>query len=139
MTQPLNQIPPSGLVQSANYQFQGLTVSGTTNLGDIANVQISGGSANYVLQTNGSGNLSWTPQTGGNGGGGGTGVTTYFASTTTLADIASTADINYVLPTGVTLHNGDLFFDTRVSTNNTQPLYIYVNSNWRQLLTALGY
>lgn len=44
-----------------------LTVNGTTNLGDVANVKISGGTANYVLKTDGSGNLSWAAQTGGGG------------------------------------------------------------------------
>jgi len=39
-----------------------LTVSGTTNLGAVANVTITGGSANYVLATNGSGTLSWAAQ-----------------------------------------------------------------------------
>ena len=36
-----------------------LTVSGVSNLGSISNVTITGGSANYLLQTNGSGALSW--------------------------------------------------------------------------------
>jgi hypothetical protein len=37
----------------------GLTVSGTSNLGNIGNVVITGGSANYALITDGNGNLSW--------------------------------------------------------------------------------
>jgi plastocyanin len=37
----------------------GLTVSGITTLGNIGNVKISGGSANFTLQTDGLGNLSW--------------------------------------------------------------------------------
>ena len=36
-----------------------LTVSGVTNLGNIGNVKITGGTANYVLSTDGTGNLSW--------------------------------------------------------------------------------
>jgi hypothetical protein len=36
-----------------------LSVSGTTNLGAVGNVTITGGSANYVLATDGTGNLSW--------------------------------------------------------------------------------
>jgi hypothetical protein len=39
----------------------------TANLGNVGNVTITGGSANYVLQTDGAGNLSWTAQTGGGG------------------------------------------------------------------------
>jgi hypothetical protein len=41
-----------------------ITVSGTSNLGAVGNVTITGGSANYVLQTNGSGGLSWVAQQG---------------------------------------------------------------------------
>ena len=37
-----------------------LTVSGATDLGAVANVKITGGSADYVLSTDGTGNLSWT-------------------------------------------------------------------------------
>jgi hypothetical protein len=40
----------------------------TANLGNVGNVTITGGSANYVLQTDGAGNLSWTAQTGGGNG-----------------------------------------------------------------------
>ena len=36
-----------------------LTVQTTANLGSVANVTITGGSANYVLKTNGAGVLSW--------------------------------------------------------------------------------
>jgi len=46
-----------------------LVVDGTTNLGDVGNVTITGGTNGYVLQTDGLGNLSWTAQTGGGGNG----------------------------------------------------------------------
>ena len=36
-----------------------LTVSGTSNLGPVGNVTITGGSSGYYLQTNGSGTLTW--------------------------------------------------------------------------------
>jgi hypothetical protein len=36
-----------------------LEVSGTSNLGPVGNVTITGGSSGYVLSTNGSGGLSW--------------------------------------------------------------------------------
>ena len=49
---------------------------GTANIGnigtfniDVANLHISGGSNGYVLQTDGTGNLTWTAQTGGTGNG----------------------------------------------------------------------
>ena len=37
-----------------------LTVSGKTDLGNVGNVKITGGSANQYLQTDGTGNLTWT-------------------------------------------------------------------------------
>ena len=36
-----------------------LSVSGTTNLGAVGNITITGGSANYILKTDGAGSLSW--------------------------------------------------------------------------------
>ena len=55
-----------------------LTSNGTVNftnasnvsLGAVGNIKITGGTANYVLSTDGAGNLSWVAQTGGGGGGG---------------------------------------------------------------------
>lgn len=46
-----------------------LTVGAKSNLGPASNVIITGGTANYVLSTDGAGNLSWVAQSGGNGGG----------------------------------------------------------------------
>lgn len=39
-----------------------LTVVGVSNLGNAGNVRITGGNANYVLSTDGTGNLSWVEQ-----------------------------------------------------------------------------
>jgi len=41
-----------------------LTVDGQINLGDVANVHITGGSTGYILQTDGTGNLSWVVNSG---------------------------------------------------------------------------
>ena len=46
-----------------------LTVDGKSYLGDVGNVSILGGTADFVLSTDGTGNLSWVEQTGGSGGG----------------------------------------------------------------------
>jgi hypothetical protein len=52
----------------------GLTVNGVSNLGNVGNVIITGGTADYVLSTNGSGNLTWvSPQSGATGPTGATG------------------------------------------------------------------
>ncbi len=42
-----------------------LSITGTSNLGAVGNVTITGGIANQILKTNGSGTLSWTDPTGG--------------------------------------------------------------------------
>ena len=44
--------------------------AGTAYFGNADSVKIQGGSANYVLSTDGSGNLSWVAQSNGGGGGG---------------------------------------------------------------------
>lgn len=42
-----------------------LSVSGTTNLGNVGNVTITGGTNGYLLSTNGSGGLSWVASSSG--------------------------------------------------------------------------
>lgn len=44
-----------------------LTVAGTSNLGSVSNVKITGGFNNYVLTTDGTGNLAWAAIGQGNG------------------------------------------------------------------------
>lgn len=56
------------LLCSGNLTTSNLTVGNVTNLGSNTNVKISGGSANYVLTTDGSGNLSWKSPSVGIGG-----------------------------------------------------------------------
>ena len=57
----------SNTVTSNNVSANTLTVNGVINLGEVANVKISGGTDGYVLSTDGTGNLSWVEQTGGSG------------------------------------------------------------------------
>ena len=45
-----------------------VNVTGTTNLGSVDNLIITGGNANYVLTTDGAGNLSWAESSGGGNG-----------------------------------------------------------------------
>ena len=66
-------LQPFNLDATANYTFNEVTVSSNVNmsaagnitLGNVSNVHISGGTANYVLSTDGAGNLSWVAQSGG--------------------------------------------------------------------------
>jgi len=49
---------------------RGGEAGGLITLGSVSNVKIDGGTNGYVLQTDGTGNLSWTAQTGGSSGNG---------------------------------------------------------------------
>jgi len=53
------------LITSGNANVGTLKVSGTSDLGAVGNVTITGGTANYILKTDGAGNLSWTNPDGG--------------------------------------------------------------------------
>jgi len=55
----------TSLQATANLQAANLNVTGTANLGNIANLKVTGGTANYVIQTDGAGNLNWALMTGG--------------------------------------------------------------------------
>lgn len=50
---------------SGNISTTGLSVSGISNLGNSGNVKITGGTAGYYLQTDGTGNLTWAASGGG--------------------------------------------------------------------------
>lgn len=53
---------------SGNVTTPDLVVTGLSNLGSVANIQIDGGLNGQVLSTDGAGNLSWKSSTGGGGG-----------------------------------------------------------------------
>ena len=57
----------SNVSVSSTLTTNNFTVSSTANLGSVSNLTITGGTANYVLSTNGSGVLSWVAQSGGSG------------------------------------------------------------------------
>ena len=73
-----------------------LVIPGISDLGDVGNVIITGGTANYVLSTDGAGNLSWTAQSGG----GNSNITVQDEG----SNIVSTDIINFV-GAGVTVSN----------------------------------
>jgi hypothetical protein len=101
-----------------------LTVAGNTDLGNVGNVRITGGVANYVLVTNGAGNLSWVA--GGNIGGGGT-VTNVNTSgsglgfTLTGGPITTTGTVALTVPNATTLR-------TNLTIGNVANLNLNSNS-----------
>jgi hypothetical protein len=54
----------SSLISNSTVNFNSAS---NVSLGSISNIKISGGTANYVLQTDGASNLSWVAQSGGGG------------------------------------------------------------------------
>lgn len=123
-----------------------VTVAGLTTLGNISNVKIDGGSPNYVLKTDGAGNLSWiAPSSGGNPGGsttqvqfndagsfGGNSGFTYDKTTTTL-----TAN-NFVATSSANLGNV-----SNVKIGGGLPDYVLKtdglgNVSWTQLSQAVA-
>jgi hypothetical protein len=128
----LTVIKPSGIDISGNYTVNGMNVSAnlsaanlsvttSANLGAVGNIVITGGTANYVLKTDGAGNLSWTAQSGGNTANvtvdnfTGNGVQTIFTLSTTPIGINQTS-VNYngatVLRTDYTLANANITFSS---------------------------
>ena len=65
-TGPISLNAANGNITSNTY-IGNVVVTNTANLGAVGNLTITGGSANYVLQTNGSGSLTWVAQSGGAG------------------------------------------------------------------------
>ena len=102
---------------TGNVTFTGANIS----LGNVGNVKITGGTANYVLTTDGAGNLDWVAQSGGNAANvtvdnfTGNGVQTVFTLSTTPIGINQTS-VNYngatVLRTDYTLANANITFSS---------------------------
>ena len=96
-----------------------LNVTGQSNLGAVGNVVITGGTANYILNTDGVGNLSWVaPPASANvtvDNFTGNGVQTVFTLSTTPIGINQTS-VNYngatVLRTDYTLANANITFSS---------------------------
>jgi hypothetical protein len=88
-----------------------LSVSGTSNLGAVGNVTITGGTNGYVLSTNGSGSLSWVAQSGGGGGAsisnGTSNVNIATSGGNVTTSVAGNANIMVVTGTGANI-NGTL-------------------------------
>jgi len=111
----------TGLTVSNSTGVVNFTTTANVTLGAVGNLHISGGTANYVLSTDGAGNLSWAEQTGGNAANvtvdsfTGNGVQTVFTLSTTPIGINQTS-INYngatVLRSDYTLANANITFSS---------------------------
>jgi hypothetical protein len=151
-TLAVNEIETSNITVLGN-----LSVNHHSNLGSVSNITITGGTANYVLKTDGLGNLSWTAQTGGNGGGntnpagsntyvqyndngnfGASANFTFDSSTNTLTAtniVGNVANANYAAYSGIA--NSATTAGTSVGANLAN-YAINVTGNSQSNITSLG-
>jgi len=80
---------------NGNVNTPDLTVTGLSNLGDVGNITITGGSSGQVLTTNGSGGLSWANS---GGGGSGDGLMPYYIPVGETYTIPENRQGLFVLP-----------------------------------------
>ena len=106
-----------------NWVNRGGIAGGLLTLGDVSNVKLTGGAVGYILQTDGTGNLSWTPK--------GTLVSPILnvskadpAVVTTDGDnfFTSGSQITIVDAQGMTELNGNVYY-ANVLTSTTFELY----------------
>ena len=99
-----------------------LTVVGPANLGNVGNITILGGNANYVLTTDGAGNLSWAV-----GGGGGTpGGSNTQVQFNTLGSFDGSSSFTFNDVTKLLYVNGNIQANRLISTvaNGTSPFVV---------------
>ncbi len=106
-----------------NWVNRGGTAGGLINLGEVSNVKLSGGAIGYVLETDGLGNLSWTPKSS---------IISFIQNVTkaTPAVVTTTQDnfltdglrITITNAKGMTQLNGNTYY-VDVLTSNTFALY----------------
>lgn len=107
----------------AEWTNKGGTLGGLITLGDVANVRITGGAVGYVLETDGTGNLAWSPKT----------TILAFIDDVTQANpaVVTTTEDNFFVNgsevvitevDGMVQLNGNTFY-TKILTSNTFSLY----------------
>ena len=106
-----------------NWVNRGGDAGGLVTLGDVANVKLTGGAIGYVLETDGTGNLAWTPKTT---------ITSYIQNATKANPcVITTSEDNFFTDgseititnvPGMTQLNGNTYY-ANVLTSNTFSLY----------------
>jgi hypothetical protein len=138
----------TGLTVSNATGIVDFTTTANVTLGAVGNLHISGGTANYVLQTDGSGTLSWVAQSGGGGGGsnianGNSNVSIATANGNITMSAVGNANIVVVTGTGANINGyanitGNVVLSgANVSLGNVSNLHITGGSN-AQVLTTDG-
>ena len=111
------------IYDGTNWVNRGGDVGGLITLGNVSNVKITGGAIGYVLETDGLGNLSWTPKST---------IVAYIQNVTKAnpAVVTTTQDnfltdgleVTITDASGMTQLNGDTYY-ANVLTSNTFSLY----------------
>jgi hypothetical protein len=107
----------------ANTFVGNLNVTGTANLGNVSNLVITGGTANYVLTTDGAGNLSWAAP---GASGGITSISDNFTgngvqNTFTLSTAPANENLTFVNYNGALLLRDDYTISGNTITFSTPP------------------
>ncbi len=121
----------------ANWVNRGGIAGGLVDLGEVANVRISGGSIGYVLETDGLGNLAWTPKTT---------VTAYIQNATKANPcVITTSEDNFLTEgaqititnvPGMTQLNGNTYYANVISSNSFS---LYSDSGLTTTVNSTGY
>jgi len=122
-----------------NWVNAGGNAGGNINLGNVSNVSIGGGAIGYVLQTDGTGNLSWAPKT----------TLTAYIQDVTKANpaVVTTTQDNYFTKgaavtitnvPGMTQLNGQVYYVVPV-TSNTFNLCTTQDGNTSNLINSSSY
>jgi len=127
----VNVILANGDITTSN-----ITVSNNANLGNVGNVIITGGTAGYVLSTNGSGNLNWVAQSGGgssNISNGNSNVNIATANGNVTISVAGTSNVvnvtgSNLFVTANIIPAANITYDLGTSTNRFKDLYLSGNT-----------
>jgi hypothetical protein len=120
-----------------NWVNRGGNAGGLLTLGDVSNVQITGGATGYVLQTDGTGNLSWTPKA--------TIIANIQSVTQANPAVVTTIGNNYFTEgarvtitnaQGMTQLNGNAYYANVISSNSFS---LYSDSGLSTPINSTGY
>lgn len=115
-----------GLGSTDSPAFNGITLTGTAQLGNVANIKIAGGSSGQVLRTDGSGNLTWA------GVGTITGISTPVGSGLTGGTTSGTASLSVTAPTLYHV-TGGYTGGGKVNVGSTPPVDPAVGDIWIEI------
>ena len=107
------------------FNISNANISGVLNVSSISNLQVNGGNVGQFIGVNTTNVLTFIDRVS-------------FANLNLGANLPTSAAINAQLPTGLANNqqNGSMVFNTETSSYNTQPLYIYLNGAWRQMMIS---